>query len=111
QKGEEYFRTLEFEKIKKLCLENNLIISTGGGVIKNLKNIENLKLNSIIIFIDRPLENLCFDSSRPLSSTFEDLKILYNERYSVYNKVCDKKITNNTTLEQVANDIIAYCGF
>ncbi|MEG0456649.1 MAG: shikimate kinase [Oscillospiraceae bacterium] len=111
QKGEEYFRTLEFEKIKKLCLENNLIISTGGGVIKNLKNIENLKLNSIIIFIDRPLENLCFDSSRPLSSTFEDLKTLYNERYSVYNRVCDKKITNNTTLGQVANDIIAYCGF
>ena len=38
--GEKYFRNKETEMIEKLSKMDNIIISTGGGVIKNKRNIE-----------------------------------------------------------------------
>ena len=51
--GEDHFRELEEKYTKELANKENIIISTGGGVIKRESNIENLKKNGVIIFIDR----------------------------------------------------------
>ena len=40
--GEDHFRDLEEKYTKELSDKENIIISTGGGVIKREKNIENL---------------------------------------------------------------------
>ena len=58
EKGEDYFRDLEEKYIKELSKKNNIIISTGGGVIKRENNILNLKNNGKIIFIDRSINTL-----------------------------------------------------
>lgn len=52
EKGEEYFRKLENEMSKKLSTENNTIISTGGGIILNEENIEYLKKDGVVFFLD-----------------------------------------------------------
>ena len=52
EKGEEYFRKLENERSKKLSTENNTIISTGGGIILNKENIEYLKKDGVVFFLD-----------------------------------------------------------
>ena len=52
EKGEEYFRKLENEMSKKLSTENNTIISTGGGIILNKENIEYLKKDGVVFFLD-----------------------------------------------------------
>ena len=52
EKGEEYFRKLENEISKKLSTENNTIISTGGGIILNKENIEYLKKDGVVFFLD-----------------------------------------------------------
>ena len=54
--GEAKFREVEKEVIEEISKKNNSIISTGGGVILNKTNINNLKQNSIIVFVDRALE-------------------------------------------------------
>ena len=47
--GEEFFRNLEFECIKEISTFQNLIISTGGGLLTFDRNFKILKDNSIII--------------------------------------------------------------
>lgn len=43
--GEEYFRRLESDIVKELAKEDNLIISTGGGLVLKRENNELLQVN------------------------------------------------------------------
>ncbi len=90
--GEEYFRKLESDVIAKVALKQNCVIATGGGAILNSKNIDLLKGNGTVIFIDRSLENLCCTEDRPLSQNREALEKRYNERYDLYNSLSDIRI-------------------
>lgn len=104
--NESEFRDLEEEIIDKLAKQNNLIISTGGGVIKRINNIDRLKANGIVIFIDRPLELLEATTSRPLSSDKKALEKLYLERYDLYKQASDIIVKNDRALEIVIEDIL-----
>lgn len=100
------FRDIETKVINEVSKLNNLIISTGGGVIKRKNNIEYLKANGLIIFIDRPLELLQVSDTRPLSSNQSDLEKLYHERYDLYCNYSDIIVKNDQDLELVINKII-----
>lgn len=104
--NEEEFRDLESDVIKELSVRNNLVISTGGGVIKRDENIFSLKLNGKVFFIDRPLELLQITNDRPLSRNFPDLKKLFTERYSKYLNSADFVIINNDDIDKSINQII-----
>lgn len=103
---EKEFRDIESSVIEKISKQNNLIISTGGGVIKRQENIDYLRRNSIVIFIDRDLELLQDTSSRPLSNNKNDLQKLYNERYNIYVSSCDYIVKNNSELKSTINEIL-----
>ena len=67
--SEEYFRNKETEACKDIARLDGHIVSTGGGVVLNSLNIDYLKQNGIIIYIDRPIDNILIDvetSTRPL---------------------------------------------
>lgn len=108
-KGEVYFREKETEFCKELSRIENTIISTGGGIIKNDINIENLCVNGIIIFINRSVEDILSDieiSTRPLlQDGKEKIYQLYKERYSLYRKYSDIIVENNGSLQKVLEDI------
>lgn len=105
--GEIYFRELEIKAIYNLAERNSQIIATGGGAVLNNKNIESLKANSRIYFIDRPLEMLITTDDRPLSSNKEDLVKRYNERYELYIKNADVIIDGSGTISDVSKRIEA----
>jgi shikimate kinase len=48
----QYFRNLEKEMCIKLSKANNTVISTGGGIILNKENIDNLKNDAVVFFLD-----------------------------------------------------------
>lgn len=98
--GEESFRNLESQITYKYSKLNNLVISTGGGVIKRPTNIEVLKQNGIIIFIDRPLELLKPTKSRPLTNDIEKLKKIYLERYDIYMNSADIVVKNDKEFDE-----------
>ncbi len=100
--GEAYFRNVEKDVIKELSKLNSRVISTGGGAVLNYENIENLKANSRVYFLDRPLEMLITTSDRPLSSNRLDLEKRYNERYELYRASADVIIDGSGTVEEVA---------
>lgn len=106
KQNEEQFRDIESRIIDNVSKGNNLIISTGGGVIKRKENIDKLKRNALIIFIDRSLDLLQVTNTRPLSNNKKDLEQLYNTRYPLYLKSCDYVIKNNNTIEETVKEIL-----
>jgi len=110
-KGETYFR-----KIESLALEEIVnvggckVISTGGGVVKIHKNMENFLENSIVIFLNRNIESIIQDidvSNRPL--LFADLSKLYEiyeERLPLYRKYCDFEISSKVSIQETIDEIL-----
>ena len=103
--SEEYFREWETKACKELSKLTNVIIASGGGVVKKAENIEILRKSCTILFIDRPVEEIIKDievGTRPLlKDGAHKVYNLYNERYELYKKAADKIVENKGTLENV----------
>lgn len=103
--SEEYFREWETKACKELSKLTNVIIASGGGVVKKAENIEILRKSCTILFIDRPVEEIIKDievGTRPLLKDGpHKVYNLYNERYELYKKAADKIVENKGTLENV----------
>ncbi|MDP4177675.1 MAG: shikimate kinase [Bacillota bacterium] len=110
KQGEDVFRKMETEALKEVSTNIPSIISTGGGVIKKQENMEILKENSIIIFINRPIDNIAADidiSFRPLLAEGPSkLYSLYKERYPLYKKYADYEIINDKDVDSIVNEIM-----
>ena len=95
--GEKYFRTIEKEIIKELSLKKNCVIVPGGGAILDYENYIYLKANGTIYFLDTDIDTLIerskLDNNRPLVQSEDDLIKLYENRYNIYLKYCDKVIS------------------
>ena len=97
--GESKFREIETKIIKELSAVQNAVIATGGGAVLNTANIDFLKENGVVFFIDRPFQNLVYSSDRPLSSSRDMMKKRYDERYDLYKACADKIIKTTQILE------------
>ena len=68
-----------------------------------------LKKNSIVVFIDRPVENILGDiqvEKRPLLANGKEvLYKLYDERYDLYKKYCDYRVENTGSLDEIVDKI------
>ncbi len=107
--GEEYFRELERKSIKEIINKSPKIIATGGGVIKSKENMDMLKENRVIIFINRPLKEIIkdIDITRPIFNDKEEVLFqLFKERYNLYKKYSQIEIINSGTLASVVDELI-----
>lgn len=96
-RGEAAFRDIESEIIREVSAQTGSIIATGGGAILRRENIDALRMNGKLFFLDRPVEQLLPTPDRPLSSTKEAVLQRYNERYSTYVATADVIIENSST--------------
>lgn len=103
--GESKFREKESEIIKSLQGKTKCVISCGGGVIKNINNINYLRKNGIIIFLDRKINNIYLNNDRPLTKNKKDLKKLYEERFPLYKMYSDITIENNKNVKDAIKNI------
>ncbi len=100
--GEAAFRDIESEVISELAMETGAVIATGGGAVLRDENVDALRMNGKLFFLDRPLELLLPTEDRPLTSTKEAIVARYNERYDRYISTADVVIANDGTPQQVA---------
>ena len=116
--GEEYFRQLEKEIIKKASEAHDAVISTGGGVVLNADNIEQLRINGKIVNLSPEFEVIkerieLASKTRPLmkGKSIEEIEKLFNYRKPFYDN-CDVKIkiTNNKSPKEYAEEIIKVLG-
>ncbi|MCK9554639.1 shikimate kinase [bacterium] len=113
KKGEKYFRNLEKTLSKKLSGSENLIISTGGGVVLDEENIKNLGKNgitfSLIVSPEKVIKRTEKSTHRPLLNTSDKKKQigkLLQQRKTYYEKADYIVDTNNLSPETVADTII-----
>ena len=108
--SENYFREKETECTLEVSKKENIIISTGGGIIKNPINMNALRENGIVIYIDRPLENIMEDIDvihRPLLKDGpEKLRALHVERYELYKSYAHYHLINDKTIEDIITKIL-----
>ena len=66
--GEEHFRELETKYLAELSEKEGIIISTGGGAVKKKENIDILKRNGIVVFLNREIADIYKENheNRPL---------------------------------------------
>ncbi len=110
ESGEDFFRELETKSLGEAMLSDNSVISTGGGIVKFIRNTELAKqAGGYIVFIDRPLDLIISDidtSERPLLKDGADrLKSLYSERYELYKNAADEMIKNDSDLNTVVKRV------
>lgn len=116
--GEDYFRRLETEILKKYLNSNNLIISTGGGIVERDENIELMKQIGLVFYlysdINTLYERVKTDSSRPLlkvENVKEKLEMLYNRRDKKYRRSDFIIDTSNLTPNETARSIVKESGY
>lgn len=117
--GEGHFRALEAELVAELAKADDLVISTGGGLVLKPENAELLKRNGKIFFLRASFETLLkrvrADETRPLlkdtGKTAERLGELLCERTPVYELVADFIVdTDERTIEETAREIVRLAG-
>lgn len=109
KKDEEYFRQIERQSIEEIINLSPRIISTGGGIVNSEESMELLKKDRLILFINRPLEEIIkdIDSNRPIfSGDVNNIYKLYEERHPLYKKYSDIEIVNSEEINLVIEKII-----
>lgn len=104
--GEKYFRDIETETIAAVKLETGAVISVGGGAVLRDENVEYLKRNGVIVFLDREISDIVPTENRPLSSDREKLEKLYKERYGRYCAIADLTVKSTGYIKKTAKKII-----
>ena len=113
--GEEFFRDLETDAIKKCAAKENQVIACGGGAVLRKENMEYLSKNGIIVNLN-PTENVILkrfaaaNKSRPLMKSDGEEGTLYRFRSrQPYYDVCDYKIEidDSKDAKQIADEILA----
>ena len=110
KKGEEYFRKLEFQVLKDISNQDNLVISTGGGVGANPEALEFMKKRGKTVWIDIDfhtfLERCQGDKNRPLlKKSLDELKELFEKRKNVY-KLADIRVKGEKPPENIVKEIL-----
>lgn len=112
EKGENFFRQLEYQAVECLKNEQNIVISTGGGIVSNETAIELLKLsNACFIYLEASFEEILKrlrgNTSRPLFRDIEKAKMLYQSRLERYHRYADIVVnTDQYTTSEAAEKII-----
>lgn len=105
------FRKAESEVLKRVCKENNQVISTGGGAVCEEENGFFIKENSFTVFLQRDLDKLDL-TGRPLSKDIASAEKLFNERKNLYKALSDYTAYNGVSAEATGKEILqAYEDF
>lgn len=110
--GEQRFREIETETLRKLSESDGVIISTGGGCVLREKNVNILRKSGKIFYLRARAETLFKrigeDKERPLLSggAKDNIVRILAERAPLYERAADFIIdTDDLTAELVARKI------
>jgi len=112
ESGEKYFRKTEKETLKRIKNIKNIVVATGGGVVKDEENRKILSGMGKVIYLytslDAVKQRLDKNKTRPLIKNKDNIIKIYNERMKKgFYEFADEKIdTSQITPIQVAEKIL-----
>ena len=110
--GSDYWNLRRIEEEVLLSLHiKNFVIATGGSAAYSDKAMKHLRKNGVIVFIDVAFEEAArrvrnFDSRGIACEGTMTLQDVYKERYPLYEKYADIKVTSGKHNQDEVVDII-----
>ena len=104
--GEPAFRDAEAEIVAELSKVNSSVIAVGGGTVLREENVAALKKNGILVWLERPLDELRPAANRPLSNDKEKLEALWYTRRPIYQSVADVTVDAAGPISVAIADLI-----
>lgn len=118
REGWDGFRDIEKRVIEEASRKDNAIIATGGGVVMDEENVENLKRNGWIVWLNGKAQVLKERMDKEQRSgvirpsltgldPLEEIKEVLRERTPLYDKACNFRVdASKLSLREVADVII-----
>ncbi|MBW1782033.1 MAG: shikimate kinase [Deltaproteobacteria bacterium] len=118
QNGWKNFRRVEREIIEAIATKNNMVIATGGGVVMEQENVEDLKRNGWVVWLiteasvirERMKHAQAQDDFRPALSgadPLNEIDTILRERSPAYERASNYRVsTDAKTAEQVEQAIM-----
>lgn len=115
-RGEEAFRRMEREGIRRASLRGVGVVATGGGVVLDPDNVEVMRNTGTVVWLDAPVEvlasRLAGTTDRPLLEEAADpeagLARLLSERRRLYSKAAHHRVeVADRTPDEVAEEVIS----
>ena len=119
ESGEQGFRKLEKEVVADISSMKSVVIATGGGVVLDEKNIENLRRDAAVVLLRSSPEEIYKrikgDKRRPrltqTTSEFDEIILLLGKRENQYVRTADIEFnTDFRSIEKCAEMIIKKLG-
>jgi len=112
-KGEDHFRDLETQAIKKLLGTDDYLIATGGGLVLRPENVKILKqLGPVVLLWADPkavFARVRNEKHRPLLDVADpvaEIKKILDFRTPIYNRVADYRVdTSKMTVDEVVTGV------
>jgi shikimate kinase len=109
ENGEEYFRSVEFEVLQEVLIEDSVVISLGGGAPISSKAQDVLEASkSMIVFLDVSLATAAprvgFNRDRPLllGNPRAQWQALSDQRRPIYEKLATQSIkVDDMTIDEI----------
>lgn len=117
QFGEQKFRDIESDLVKRIATEGNAIVSCGGGVVVRSENTETMKASGKIIFLcatpETVYERVKDGNDRPILNghmNVEYIAELMEKRRALYEAAADIKIdTDGKDVSEICDEILEKC--
>jgi 3-dehydroquinate synthase len=114
EKGEDYFREVERAVVRDVSQKKDVVIATGGGIIKDKSNVNNLGRRGVIIWLKTDPEIIlrrimAEGGKRPLLNVAEplnEINRLLSEREALYAQADAAVDTSYITPSEAAEEII-----
>jgi len=113
KKGEPHFRKIEKEVVKDVAAAGGQVIATGGGVVLDNENMDNLKNNGVIICLNATPEDILKRTrsyaDRPLLNVPDPLakiKELLSAREPYYKKADHQIDTSGKSVREVVGEVV-----
>lgn len=117
QYGEQKFRDIESNLVKRIANEGNTIVSCGGGVVVREENTKVMKSSGKIIFLtatpETIYERVKDGNDRPILNghmNVEYIAELMEKRRALYEAAADVKVaTDNKNVDEICDEILNKC--
>ncbi|MEW6715005.1 MAG: 3-dehydroquinate synthase [Nitrospirota bacterium] len=114
EKGEDYFRAVERSVVEDVSKKRDVVIATGGGVIKDKRNVDNLGRRGVILWLKTDPEIIlrrimAEGGKRPLldvEEPLEEINRLLSERSPLYSQADAAVDTSYITPSEASEEII-----
>ncbi len=108
--GDAGFRICETAALRRACDGEPCVVATGGGIVTREENIELMRENGVVVWLNRPLDHIRADvrqDTRPnLAGDVEErLRTLMAVREPLYRKAAHAEYVNRMTLGVAVSEL------